>query len=431
MEKFNENYIRGLSDTLGKITLSERTKLFNGTATGCLKSTGVLDKFKSCYNTSSSVEDFLAKLSQIPDVETRVITPQYKFEISYAKCFCPLVQAGIIVDKIHCECSFQSMLIKLEAVLGKGNVAIEMPQTCLRGDKNCVFQFKVKNLKTDDNTFLLHYEKPFAYDEILAFLRFRAIKNVEIIDETTYKRTFRYNGSQGEFIVENCPEFSALKLTIHCENSDCFADICTKVRKFFDLDQEHENIYNALKNDRLLFPNDNKIIPRLPSAFDPFEFIVRAILGQQITVKAATTLAGRIVERANIQHQDGMLFFPTAEEFLALDLSNIGIVQKRIDTLKIIAKKITDKELDFELDFDDFRAQLLPIKGIGEWTVNYVAMRALGMTDCFPVDDLGVIKAMSANGIRMNKKEMIKIAESWRPYRSYATLLLWRNMTNE
>ncbi len=281
------------------------------------------------------------------------------------------------------------------------------------------------------NTFLLHYKMPFAYDEILAFLRLRAIKNVEVIDQFTYTRTFRYYNAVGSFSVENCADLSALKLTIDSNNSQCYDAICSKVCKLFDLDQDTDNIYHVLKNDKLLFPHDKHVIPRLPAAFDPFEFIVRAILGQQITVKAATTLAGRIVEKANIVFKDNMLFFPTAEEFLQLDLNGIGIVQKRIDTLKIIAQKVADNELNFDLDFKEFRAQLLPIKGIGEWTVSYVAMRALAMPDCFPVDDLGVIKAMSRDGSRISKKEMMSIAEKWQPYRSYATLLLWRNITNE
>lgn len=174
------------------------------------------------------------------------------------------------------------------------------------------------------------------------------------------------------------------------------------------------------------------LIPRLPVAFDPFEFIVRAILGQQITVKAAATFAGRIVEAAGLRCSNAGSLFPNPAQFLRLDLSRIGIVRAKQETLRTVAGMVFNGELNLSANqtFDAFRSRLLTVRGIGEWTVNYVAMRALGMRDCFPASDLGILKAMARDGQRRMPEEILRIAERWRPYRSHAALCLWQKGWN-
>lgn len=173
-------------------------------------------------------------------------------------------------------------------------------------------------------------------------------------------------------------------------------------------------------------------MPRLPVAFEPFEFVIRAILGQQITVKAATTLAGRIAKKARIKVQNGSpegidLFFPTPKELYALDLSGIGLTNTRQATVITATRAVLEKAVTLTANqpFETFHKEFSALKGIGDWTVHYVAMRGLGMKDAFPAMDLGVIKALTTGGKPPGKKEILAMAEAWHPYRSYATLCLW------
>jgi 3-methyladenine DNA glycosylase/8-oxoguanine DNA glycosylase len=205
-----------------------------------------------------------------------------------------------------------------------------------------------------------------------------------------------------------------------------------RVRKMFDLDTDFTQINVQLGADPLLKKGmSGGQVPRLPAAFEPFEFVIRAILGQQITVKAATTLAGRIAEAsAAVCHgaPAGLLyFFPTAQELSATDISSIGITKIRQQTIQTVTDAVLDRRLSLSanLQFDNFAASFGALKGIGDWTVNYTAMRGLGMKDAFPAADLGIIKAMTRDEQKLSVKEINKSAEQWRPYRSYAALCLW------
>jgi len=209
-------------------------------------------------------------------------------------------------------------------------------------------------------------------------------------------------------------------------------EIHNRVRKMFDLDTDFSRINHLLAADTTLSRGmTNGHVPRLPVAFDPFEFVVRAILGQQITVKPATTLAGRIAEKAEQntgpEYPDGLdRYFPDAEELVSLDLSGIGLTQTRQATLQTAVRAVLDEavKLTPNQPFDAFHRDFSILKGIGDWTVHYVAMRGLGMKDCFPATDLGVIKALTRDE-KPTKKAIQAMAEAWRPYRSYATLCLW------
>jgi 3-methyladenine DNA glycosylase/8-oxoguanine DNA glycosylase len=120
-------------------------------------------------------------------------------------------------------------------------------------------------------------------------------------------------------------------------------------------------------------------------------------------------------------------FFPGPEELVKTSLEGIGITGIRQATIANITQGLLDKvfSLNPNQSFEDFQKDFSAIRGIGEWTVNYVAMRGLGMVDSFPAADLGIIKAMEKQGKRAGKKEILKQAEEWRPYRAYAALCLW------
>ncbi|WP_232364067.1 DNA-3-methyladenine glycosylase family protein [Desulforapulum autotrophicum] len=264
-------------------------------------------------------------------------------------------------------------------------------------------------------------------------MKFRAIQGVEDIEDQRYSRTFRTNRSKGYFIVRDNPGKSAIELTIYCDDIRCYMEIYNRVRLMFDLNTDFFPINKKFIKDKLLSKGmSDGHVPRLPIAFNSFEFCIRAVLGQQISVQAASTLASRIAKKAGPQTEKNFppgldYFFPGPEELVKTSLEGIGITGVRQATITNIAQGLLDNvfSLNPNQPFETFQKDFSAIRGIGEWTVNYVAMRSLGMVDSFPAADLGIIKALEKNGKRPGRKEILKQAEKWRPYRAYAALCLW------
>lgn len=283
------------------------------------------------------------------------------------------------------------------------------------------------------STLRIQYVKPFDFSPILEFLRPRAIAGVEVVTGKSYGRTFRTETSSGYFTVTDNPGKSCLELSINCDDLRCYMTIYNRVRKMFDVDTDFSTINTQLRSDPVLLRGMVEgHVPRLPVAYDPFEFVVRAVLGQQISIKAATTLAGRIAAKADIPAstyfpQGFTHLFPNAEEFCGLDLSDLGITRTRQKTLHRVIDALLDGRFDLSShqSFELFHQNFTAIKGVGDWTAHYVAMRGLGMMDCFPYSDLGIIRVLSINGKEPTRKELMMQSERWRPYRSYATLCLW------
>ncbi len=286
-----------------------------------------------------------------------------------------------------------------------------------------------------NTTLLLRYKKPFYFRQALSFMKPRAIKGVEVFTENSYARTFRTNHAKGFFVVTDRPGQSALELRIGCNDIKCYMHVYNRVRKVFDLDTDFTLMNEKFAEDKLLSKGmQNSHVPRLPVAFDPFEFVVRAILGQQISVKAATTLAKRIAGKAAIKTNNSFppgldYFFPNPSELLNMELDGLGLSKTRQVTLKTATHAILHKKVKLTANqsFDTFHKDFSMLKGIGDWTVNYVAMRGLGMADSFPDNDLGIIRALAKNDKKLSKKEIRDLAESWRPYRAYATLCIWNS----
>jgi AraC family transcriptional regulator of adaptative response / DNA-3-methyladenine glycosylase II len=164
----------------------------------------------------------------------------------------------------------------------------------------------------------------------------------------------------------------------------------------------------------------------VPGCWNGFELATRAILGQQITVRSATTLAGRIVRMfgrvipatAELTH-----LFPTPEVLADADVSSIGMPRARAETIRALARAVCDRRINFEgiVESESFLGRLMEIPGIGKWTAQYVAMRALGEPDAFPVGDAAVLSALNLKV----PIELERRAEAWRPWRAYATMYLW------
>jgi AraC family transcriptional regulator, regulatory protein of adaptative response / DNA-3-methyladenine glycosylase II len=208
--------------------------------------------------------------------------------------------------------------------------------------------------------------------------------------------------------------------------------IATVTRRWLDLDADPAAIDAALARDPVLRPLV-RAHPgtRVPGTIDGFELAVRAVVGQQITVRGARTLAGRIVRVAGTPLPDGpegiTHAFPTAADLAAASLDGLGLTGTRIATLHRLSELVADGSLDLsgDADPDATAAALLAVPGVGPWTVAYVAMRALRDPDAFPATDLGVRRGCETLGLDGAPAAIAAHAERWRPYRAYAAMLLW------
>ena len=289
-------------------------------------------------------------------------------------------------------------------------------------------------------TVRLAYRKPFSWKALLSFFADRATPGVEVVDGDSYRRTICLNGDHS--IVEIRPDTrdGYLSLTLHSVNTNALFETVQKAREVFDLDAPVTEITAVLANDKTLRAILRKAKGvRVPGSWDGFELTIRAILGQQISVKAATTLAGRIAERYGEKLQltgdsdEAVLnrIFPPAERLMRARFNNLGVLQSRVDTIRRVAAAVASGELHFDVaqDPDEFCSTLMSIRGIGDWTAQYVAMRALKTPDAFPGSDLGLIKAIEQPA-RVTPKELLMRAEDWRPWRAYAAMLLWSSLSN-
>ncbi|GAB0149526.1 AlkA N-terminal domain-containing protein [Marichromatium sp. PS1] len=287
-------------------------------------------------------------------------------------------------------------------------------------------------------SYALDYDPGFDFGRVLDFLRRRAIRGVEVVTATQYARTFRVallgraEVAEGYFVVTDDPARSALALRIHSAHIACAMEIAARVRRMFDLETRFAEIQARFAADDLLRPGlEDGAVPRLSVAFDPFEFAVRAILGQQVSVRFAGELAARLAACAAqptpADYPEGLdWFFPDRARLAGLDLSTIGLARARQAAVHALCRALEAGvfSLSPHQPADSFKRDILSVKGIGEWTADYVAMRGLGLVDSFPVTDLGIVKALTRER-PMTRAEALRHAERWRPYRAYAALCLW------
>lgn len=268
---------------------------------------------------------------------------------------------------------------------------------------------------------------------MLAFFQGRAIPGVEWVDDRAYRRTIHLSTTQGTIAVRRTPKAHALKLDVCLTNSRELMTIVERVRRMFDLDANPRAIHQTLIQDPLLEQRIRKTPGlRLPGSWDPFETAVRAVVGQQISVKGAVTQLGRIAHLTGaVYNGDGAphlhRFFPKAAELMVADMAVFGMPQKRKETLRKISQQVVSGalQLDATGGLSRFVDTMTSIPGVGDWTANYVAMRALGEPDAFPASDLGIIKALQERDTRPTAKQVAARAEAWRPWRAYAAVYLW------
>jgi AraC family transcriptional regulator of adaptative response / DNA-3-methyladenine glycosylase II len=278
--------------------------------------------------------------------------------------------------------------------------------------------------------FRLSFRPPYDWNAMVAFLTPRATPGVELVESASYIRTIFLNGEHGWFQVAFDEQNSALEVRIQFPNPSSLFFIVERIRTMFDLNADSTEIARCLGSDAVL-AKLVKAAPglRVAGCWDGFELAVRAVLGQQISVKAATTLTGRVVATfgqtitapAGIPH-----LFPAAEVLAQADLRRAGITKSRAETIRALARAVCEGRISFKgvVDSEDFLDRLREIRGIGEWTAQYIAMRALAEPDAFPAGDVGLVRACGAE----NSRDLERRAEAWRPWRAYAAMYLWKSL---
>jgi AraC family transcriptional regulator of adaptative response / DNA-3-methyladenine glycosylase II len=281
----------------------------------------------------------------------------------------------------------------------------------------------------------LPYRAPFDAGSIFDFLGTRAVPGIEEYTGGTYRRTLDLPYSVA--VAEYSPADGHVQLVLRLSDLRDLTVAIGRSRRLFDLDADPVAVDAALGRDRMLRPLV-KHTPgrRVPGCADESELAMRAVLGQQVTVAGARTLAGRLVERLGkpLTTPDGNLThcFPRAEVIAGADLSDLGMPGARVETMRSIARALADDELDLDpgADREESLGRLGAIKGVGPWTLSYISMRVLKDPDSFPWGDLGVAHAMKELGDITGAKEIVKAAEPWRPWRAYAVQHLWASLAS-
>jgi AraC family transcriptional regulator of adaptative response / DNA-3-methyladenine glycosylase II len=284
----------------------------------------------------------------------------------------------------------------------------------------------------------LSYRPPLAWEALMDYFRSRLVPGVEEIVGTEYRRTLQLGGAVGWMRVYPDKNLPVLNVAVSQSLSRSLGAVQTRARRMFDLDAQPTAIAEVLGSDPLLAPVIQKFPGlRVGGAWDVFELAVRAVLGQQITVVAATTLSGRLTHLLgkpiatpfpNLHH-----LAVTAETLAQApvdDLCRLGLVRARAAALVDLAKWALEDGLTFApgTDHEDAVARLIERPGLGPWTAHYIAMRALRYPDAFPAADLGLRKAVGG-GVLASTKETALRAEAWKPWRAYAAITLWKSLT--
>lgn len=281
----------------------------------------------------------------------------------------------------------------------------------------------------DGYSFRLAYRPPYDWDAVLAFLRARATPGVESVDRASYRRTIALDGKRGSIEVSRLESGTGLRLNVRFPDPRALLCIVERVRRMFDLGADPKVIGDHLRADPLLrsaWARHPGI--RTPGAWDGFELAVRAILGQQISVRGATTIAGRVAAMFGTPVDDGRTLgrlFPEPAQLADASLEAAGVMPTRAETIRCLARRAASAGPGTGVPVNGARmngVSLQSVPGIGRWTAEYIAMRALGEPDAFPCGDL-VLRSAAGH---LSARELDRRSERWRPWRAYAVMLLWQ-----
>jgi AraC family transcriptional regulator, regulatory protein of adaptative response / DNA-3-methyladenine glycosylase II len=275
--------------------------------------------------------------------------------------------------------------------------------------------------------FRLRFRPPYDWKGMLSFLAARAIPGVEAVRDQCYRRSISLNGIHGYFEVSLDGANHTLVARVEFGDPSSLFFITERIRAMFDLNADWTSITQSLRTDPVL-ASRIKTHPglRVPGCWNGFELAVRAILGQQVSVKGASTLAGRLAKTFGqpFAGPDGITcIFPSPGTLARAKLTGVGLTKARAETIRALACAVHNRRIHFDsvIDSAEFLRRFCEIRGIGKWTAEYVSMRALGEPDAFPSSDHGLMRALGLNTAR----ELEQRAESWRPWRAYAAVHLW------
>lgn len=288
----------------------------------------------------------------------------------------------------------------------------------------------------DTLTLQLSFRPPYDWRGVLAFLKARELKRVEWMTEDFYARTVHLGGKKGWIKITLPEKKNALLLELSHGLIPVLPALLNRVRDLFDLNARPDVISNQLRKDKMLAPSI-KANPglRVPGAFNGFELGLRAILGQQVTVKSATTIACRFAEAFGepvvtpFAELDRLTPNPAAVARASVGgIARLGIVRSRAKSIIALAQAQVSGELSLDSGAhhnpDETMARLAELPGVGQWTAHYIAMRALRWPDAFPKEDIAVRNALG--GVTARQAE--EASHAWRPWRSYAVLHLWNQL---
>lgn len=270
----------------------------------------------------------------------------------------------------------------------------------------------------------LNYRAPYAIDWLMEFFGRRAIPGLERVDADGFERTFEHEGQAGRVRVSFDASIDGILVEIAHPHPRALGVALERVRRMFDLATDSTVVDGHLAGDPLLKPVIEAFPGlRVPGSWDGFELAVRAVIGQQVSVKGAVTVAQRLVERFGARHDEGV-GFPTPEALLEAEPQAFAMPGKRVQAIKALCERVLAGELHFDgsMSTDALRNALMSIPGIGPWTAGYVAMRALSDPDAMPAADLVLMRAAGVD----KASQLDARAEEWRPWRAYAVMYLWK-----
>ena len=274
------------------------------------------------------------------------------------------------------------------------------------------------------------FRPPYDLVRTLTFLRARAIPGMERVDATGYSRTVRTGSGEAIVRVGLMDGENALQLQVTGAAPADLFELSLAARRVFDVCADPAQIAEAFRSDPILGPLVARSPGlRIPGMWDPFECAVRAIMGQQISVAGARTLATRLVERLGTRlasaGPDLTTLFPSPRRIAEGDLTGLGLTKGRIASIQGLARAVVARQIDFAAATDEIVDVLTKIPGVGQWTAQYVALRALGDPDAFPASDL-ILRRVAGDGEgALPEAELESRAEAWRPWRAYAATYLW------
>jgi AraC family transcriptional regulator, regulatory protein of adaptative response / DNA-3-methyladenine glycosylase II len=282
----------------------------------------------------------------------------------------------------------------------------------------------------DEVALRMAFRPPYDWEHMWSFLATRALAGVERVDDRGYARTVACGAGHAIIQVRQLANENMLELRVRGAAPVALFSLSSTARRMFDLAADPGRIVPALEHDPSLAPLVRSHPGlRIPGAWDPFECAVRAVLGQQVSVAAGCTFAARLVERVGQPVSSGepelTHLFPPPAALAHADLEGLGLTSARIGTLRVLAGAVRDG-LDLSGPAEDVIGALTALPGIGTWTAQYVALRALGEPDAFLAADLVLRRVASSTDAPLSARALEARADAWRPWRGYAALHLWR-----